>query len=294
MLQRAIIFDGRTASFGGGLLASAALTASLAASADFKPYVGPDKTGEIAPRSTLSAPLLPRMEERPDEAPAKVASNDAARAEVGPATPRKQTVARLSFASRPLVLGDAVRIDLPPVQPLAPPVEPQRVARTETAPAPSIVVTAPRTVAAAPPSDAYVDQIGRVAESTVHIAQLSQPVGRGGAQLAERTAAMQVLPALNLTDGERSKYLALAPEQLTLRIGESAAGRVAVAMGDGSAMSVQLGGLLDALSDRLAPADFERLRSSSAADSFVTLDQLRAAGIALRYDAVYDELRLAG
>ena len=64
-------------------------------------------------------------------------------------------------------------------------------------------------------------------------------------------------------------------------------------MSDARTIDVQLSGLLDIVADRMAPEDYGRLRTSDAAGEFVPLDALRAIGISVRYDAVYDELDLS-
>ena len=56
--------------------------------------------------------------------------------------------------------------------------------------------------------------------------------------------------------------------------------------------SLKLGDLLGLLKNRMALANYEALASSGAAEEFVSLDTLRKAGIAVRYDAARDELRL--
>ncbi|MGN3974399.1 hypothetical protein [Tsuneonella sp. SYSU-LHT278] len=113
--------------------------------------------------------------------------------------------------------------------------------------------------------------------------------------LADATAAMQVAlpPPPVFTDEERASLLAGAPESMVVRIDGLPVGAVAVALTDTRALAVQLGDLLDLVAERMPPEQYEALRRSSAAASFVTLDQLRDSGIAVRYDAAYDELRMS-
>ena len=113
--------------------------------------------------------------------------------------------------------------------------------------------------------------------------------------LAAKIDAMQVtLPAPpRLSDRERATLLAEAPAEMTVRVGDEAVGAVAFRMSDARTIDVQLSGLLDIVADRMAPEDYGRLRTSDAAGEFVPLDALRAIGISVRYDAVYDELDLS-
>lgn len=101
-------------------------------------------------------------------------------------------------------------------------------------------------------------------------------------------------PPPRLRDAERAALLVEAPTQMLVRIGDSALGEVAFRMTDASTIDVQLAGLLDLLADRFDSSEFERLRDSAAADTFVGFDQLRAIGLNLRYDPIYDELRITG
>ena len=54
--------------------------------------------------------------------------------------------------------------------------------------------------------------------------------------------------------------------------------------------AIHLAALVELLKLRMPQAEFARLNSAAAADSFVTLDQLRAAGITIQYDAAQDRL----
>jgi hypothetical protein len=114
--------------------------------------------------------------------------------------------------------------------------------------------------------------------------------------LADRIASMQVSPPppVRLRESERAVLLAEGPSQLTVRLGKAAVGKVDFRMTDTHTIAVKLGGLLDLLADRYDAADFARLRHSAAADAYVGFDQLRTLGLNLRYDPVYDELRIAG
>ena len=148
-----------------------------------------------------------------------------------------------------------------------------------------------------PPRAVDVAQISEAAGRALHVPQLHEPglAAGGGLLLAAKIDAMQVtLPAPpRLSDRERATLLAEAPAEMTVRVGDEAVGAVAFRMSDARTIDVQLSGLLDIVADRMAPEDYGRLRTSDAAGEFVPLDALRAIGISVRYDAVYDELDLS-
>lgn len=130
----------------------------------------------------------------------------------------------------------------------------------------------------------------------VRVPQLHEPgLVPGGPNLADKTAAMQVAlpPPARLSQQELALLQADAPSKMTVRLGEQAVGEVAFRMSENRTIDVQLSGILDVLSDRFAPEDFARLRGAAAADSYVPLDTLRSVGLGLRYDPVYDELRVS-
>lgn len=57
-------------------------------------------------------------------------------------------------------------------------------------------------------------------------------------------------------------------------------------------VSVKLGSLLEIVSDRFEPDEYARLSASSAAQEFIPVDTLAAAGLPISYDPVYDEFNL--
>lgn len=139
-------------------------------------------------------------------------------------------------------------------------------------------------------SAAYIEQLSTARES---FRSPAQPVKVGEALLSDQIAAMQVEPSGALAFGnDREIFLAEAPQVLMVRLGGQAIGQVALQVTDTRAIAVQVGQLLDLIAGRYEQSEFAQLRQSDAASSFVTLDQLRAAGIDVQYDAVYDELRL--
>jgi hypothetical protein len=142
-----------------------------------------------------------------------------------------------------------------------------------------------------------IAQVAEEALTSVHVPQLREPglVAGSPPTLAAKVDAMQVgLPAPpELAGEERAAMLAEAPSEITVRIGGEAIGRVAFRTTETGSLDVQLSGLLELVADRMAPEEYTRLRNSAAASSFVPLDQLRAIGLSLRYDAIYDELEIS-
>jgi hypothetical protein len=160
----------------------------------------------------------------------------------------------------------------------------------------------PAETAGAPPADALrpvdVPQLADSEVRSLRVPQLHEPrvVAGGEATLAAKIAAMQVtpLPPVRLRESDRAALLAEAPTRMMLRIGGSALGKVDFRMTDARTIDVKLSGLLDLLAGHYDAGEFARLRNSAAADAFVSFDQLRALGLNVRYDAVYDELRISG
>jgi hypothetical protein len=158
----------------------------------------------------------------------------------------------------------------------------------------------PAEPAQAPPAQALrkvdVPQIAESETPSLRIPQLREPGLAVGSDptLAARVAAMQVtpLPPVRLREADRAALLAEAPTRMVLRIGGAALGKVDFRMSDARTIDVRLSGLLDLLAGHYDAAEFARLRNSAAADAYVSFDQLRALGLNVRYDPVYDELRI--
>lgn len=152
-----------------------------------------------------------------------------------------------------------------------------------------------------PPAELRAVDVAQISDSEVNSLRVPQPDERGlaasGEQaLSARIAAMQVtpLPPTRVGDSERLAMLVDAPTQMTLRIGRSALGKVDFRVTETHTIDVRVAGLLDLLASRYDADEFARLRSSAAADAYVSFDQLRALGLNVHYDAVYDELRING
>lgn len=80
--------------------------------------------------------------------------------------------------------------------------------------------------------------------------------------------------------------------QIGVQFYDQALGKVPLRVLGSGVPSLRLGDLLDLLKDRMDPARYETLSSSGAAEEFVSLQQLRDAGIPVRYDAARDQLKL--
>jgi hypothetical protein len=143
-----------------------------------------------------------------------------------------------------------------------------------------------------------IEQIADSEARALWVAQLGEPqnAADGALTFAQRVDAMQIAlpPPPRLRDAERAALLAESPSHLLVRIGDTSLGSVALRTSEGNGFDVQLSGLLDLLADRFDSSEFERLRASAAADTFVNFAQLRAIGLKLRYDPVYDEQRITG
>lgn len=174
-----------------------------------------------------------------------------------------------------------VRIELPVIAgtSTAPPVTGPPIPLAPEAAAPVVVALRPVDIAQIVESDAPSPQIAQVdAEAAPDDSAFAEK-----AQIAQLSVPLAVERELALLQED-------APSEVAVRLGDRTLGKVAVRVSQINTIDVQLSGLLDMMADRFAPEEFARLRGSVAADSYVPLDQLRAAGLGLRYDPVYDEL----
>jgi hypothetical protein len=189
-----------------------------------------------------------------------------------------------AFSPQPQALaGIPVLVAMPAKEPIAVDLPPALAASTPP-------VVAPRPV--------DIAQISHSEVRSLNVPQLHEPgLAAGGAPaLSARIAAMQVTPPppVRLRDSERAALLAEAPARMTVRIAGSALGKVDFRMSDARTIDVSLGNLLDILAGHYDAAEFARLRTSAAADAFVSFDQLRALGLNVRYNPAYDELQISG
>lgn len=259
-----------------------------------------------------STPVAATIVERPGSLPSVNAPPLAA---IVPADPLPQVPGAIAGAPpptpggvpRPVVIEAAIVPDIPRIAIAPLPRPPLAVSLPDPDPAPSLAMaetppSAPPAASPSPPVAAprKVDVV-QIAESEIHpprVPQLHEPglaVG-AGETLATKIAAMQVTPPppVRLRDSDRARLLAEAPTNMILRIGDSALGKVDFRMTDAHGIDVKLSGLLDLLAGHYDAAEFVRLRASAAADAYVSFDQLRALGLSVRYDPIYDELRING
>ena len=80
---------------------------------------------------------------------------------------------------------------------------------------------------------------------------------------------------------------------MAVRSGNEVIGQVQFQV-SAAGIGVHIGQVLDLFRDRMDGAQVASLRGSQAAQTFVSLDKVRSAGVPLDYDPVYDELVLGG
>lgn len=224
----------------------------------------------------------------------------------GGAPVKRPAPADEAIPSPPPAFRPLVRLVLPdPPQPLAPTGHAAPVAPDIPVPPVLDIPPVPFVPAVQPPAPAGfavhqravdIEQIAQVEGFAPRSVREELPFGQDGTghSFAMKAEAIQIaLPPVQLTDADASLLMAGGPVEMTVRLGAEAIGQVSFRMSEQHGIDVQLSGLLDLVSSRLAPDEFARLRGSAAADSFVSIDQLRDAGLNLRYDPVYDELRLS-
>lgn len=77
--------------------------------------------------------------------------------------------------------------------------------------------------------------------------------------------------------------------RLDARINGVLAGSVEFRQLDGT-IAISLRSVVDMMHERFSASEIERLRTGQAINSFITLSELQAAGIPIRYNAAYDEV----
>jgi len=112
----------------------------------------------------------------------------------------------------------------------------------------------------------------------------AQPVGFANVVDPRRPASQPV-------SGTVSGFDLKIQSQLITRIDGRVAGQLEFQQTN-KALAVRLGSVVELLKDRYNMSEFERITASSAADVFVTMAQLRDAGIPITYDPVYDEFNV--
>lgn len=268
-----------------------------------RPPVGHKRPAHPAFELAVARPLVPVTEHRRPVSSRAQASRaiappaDRTGIEAPPVADSKPSDSREDMASLadPAMLTEVPRFSIlplpaPAIQVELPAPSPPRLAAAEPSTAPAAIENeAPRAVDIAQVSDSEV--------RSLRVPQLHEPglVAAGEPTLTERIAAMQVtpLPPSRLRDSDRAALLAEAPTRMNVRMANAALGKVDFRVTDMRTIDVKLSGLLDLLAGHYDAAEFARLRQSAAADAYVSFDQLRAMGLNLRYDPVYDELRIS-
>lgn len=262
--------------------------------AERQPPARPKRVQVATPGLVVPAPAAVSVEEPKSAIPAPVAltlSPSPSREPIGPA--EAEVIEAVAVTDIPKI--DIAPSPLPPVAVDVPDPAPRLAAADAPAPSPAEAASTPPAVALRPVD---IEQVADSEVRSMRVPQLNEPGLAAGGEpaLSARIAAMQVtpLPPPRLRDSDRAVLLAEAPTRLTLRIGASALGKVDFRMSDARTIDVKLSGLLDLLAGHYDGAEFARLRTSAAADTYVSVDQLRALGLTVRYDPAYDELRING
>lgn len=211
---------------------------------------------------------------------------------VAPPAKQRAVVAHRVRAPAPAL---AVKLAAPPASSTEPrPVLVHAAATAPEAPSLALVAEAPamptgRMVLPDPePAPEAPPQLAVSVPALADSALGAEPItGQGPSDLA-------YVPQIGASD--RAAYIAqvdaAAPGQrMAVRAGDQVLGQVEFQVADG-AVSVRIGQVLDLFEGRMDAAEFARLRASSGALEFVSLDRLQAAGIPLDYNAAYDELTL--
>lgn len=115
----------------------------------------------------------------------------------------------------------------------------------------------------------------------------SRPARGGGAQTARMVPIPQ--PDPGLVSARVAQVELVQKTRLDARVNGVRTGSVEFEQREGT-IAIRLGSVIDMLSDRFDGEELARLRSASAMDSFLTLAELRDAGIPISYSAAYDEI----
>jgi hypothetical protein len=258
--------------------------------AERQPPARPKRAQVATPGLVVPAPAAVSVESPKSAIPAPVALT---------LSPSREPIERPKSIEA-VAVTDIPKIVIPPSAPPPIAVElpdpaPRLAAADAPAPSPADAASTPPAMALRPVD---IEQVADSEVRSMRVPQLNEPGLAAGGEpaLSARIAAMQVtpLPPPRLRDSDRAVLLAEAPTRLTLRIGASALGKVDFRMSDARTIDVKLSGLLDLLAGHYDGAEFARLRTSAAADAYVSVDQLRALGLTVRYDPAYDELRING
>jgi hypothetical protein len=229
---------------------------AAAPSADFAALLPEEQAALRAPVAAASAPLPVAM---PAAQPAGLA-------------PLPATVSAPASAPEVGMNGDRGGIQQLAPRPRAPvtpgaalaPTAP--AARAMAAPSPAVRAPSP-TAAATPPAAARPAPAPLVAAAAKPSPALAAPPAASAPQIRDIRAQL-----LTRVDGRATGRLDFQ---------QSAAG-----------LKVRLGSVAEVLADRIAPAELQRIRNSPAGQTWLSLAELRAQGVPISYDPVYDEFNI--
>lgn len=140
------------------------------------------------------------------------------------------------------------------------------------------------------PGGARVDALPIIVERTAVPAPVAKPA-LPGAQAGFTSVVDPRRPASLPVSGTVSGFDLDIQSRLITRIDGEVAGKLEFKQTNQS-LAVRLGSIVELLRDRYDVSEFERISSSAASDVFVTMAQLRDAGIPITYDPVYDEFNV--
>lgn len=174
-----------------------------------------------------------------------------------------------------------------------PPTTPAPAASRDLPPAP--LASAPALELALPTvTPGVIDPVEALAEPAAELVIPTPAPPLAAAVSGTPVADLAYVP--QISDSVRLAYIAQvdaapAGQRLAVRAGGEVLGAVAFQV-DGGVVSVHVGQVLDLFESQMDQAQFAALRGSPAAHDFVSLERLQAAGIAITYNAAYDELVL--
>ncbi len=273
-----------------GLGEAEAVTAAIATPApNLAVSPAPVAVAAAAPLAQVSIPITPVAASAVAEltVPARAASTSAAvPAPLSAAARAADETARLALVtpapataltarSAPAVAVPQARVASAAAAPATSPPA-QRVAVAAVAAA-----TAPRPAAPVPPAPA---------------APPARPAAARPAAPAPATDAAAIAPAprpARPQPGTASAIIAQidSKAQLLTRVDGKTAGAVDFQQ-TATGLKVRLGSIVEVLADRYDPAQLARIRGSAAGQAWLSLAELKAQGIPISYDSVYDEFNI--
>lgn len=136
------------------------------------------------------------------------------------------------------------------------------------------------------------------AQASGGISANERPVG-AAAEIAGGTAWASKVAIEQISAPTQIAYIdQIAPptttQSLPVRVAGESLGTVAFQVNADRQITVNIAQVLDLFADRFSAEEYALLRGSAASRQFVSLETINAAGIDIHYDAVYDELVMAG